>query len=299
MSQFRGVALLPGTFVLKHALPALIRDPHSLKTIFPFGIRKYFSERNPKKNIPVGMLSLRVNEACNLRCRSCGQWGENGHLRAKREAGEKLDQLDFDVVRRILHETKRDKPFYYIWGGEPTMWKPLVPLFEEMGRNRLYGSIVTNAQALAPVIEKIIDTGALSILYLSIDGWDAESQNLMRSPARGKKSNNFEKTMEIIDLVDDIKKRKNLAAPLIIPITVISNDNYNHLSEVHRLVAEKTQLHPYYFGWYITEERAEQHEKVFENRFGYAPRNHRGYLKSCFQDVDPRICAQQIRETYR
>ncbi|MBD3346322.1 MAG: hypothetical protein GF401_14805 [Chitinivibrionales bacterium] len=299
MSQLRGVALLPNQFVFKHAFPALAKDPHTWKTIAPLGLRKYFAARDPEKDIPVGMLSLRVNEVCNLRCGSCGQWGENGHLRAKLDAGEKLNRLDFDVVKRVLYETKRDKPFYYIWGGEPTMWKPLLPLFQEMGKNKLYGSIVSNAQSLAPIIEDLIETGALAILYLSLDGWNAESQNLMRSPARGKKSDNFEKTMEIIDRVDEIKKRKNLAAPLVIPITVISNDNYMHLSQIHRLVREKTQLHPYYFGWYITKERAALHEEVFEKRFGYLPKNHRGYLKSCFQDVDPKLCAQQIRETRR
>ena len=58
---------------------------------------------------------------------------------------------------------------------------------------------------------------------------------------------------------------------------------------------DTTQLHPYYFGWYITEERSALHEKVFEERFGTVPQNHRGYLKSCFNDVDPAETARQIK----
>jgi radical SAM protein with 4Fe4S-binding SPASM domain len=296
MSKFNGTALLPSRFLRRHAIPAVLKDLKSGTTLIPLAARKYIAPRNPEKNIPVGMLSLRVNEVCNLRCRSCGQWGENGHLRMKLERNEKLNQLDFDVVKRVLFETRRDKPFYYIWGGEPTMWKPLLPLFQEMGKHKLYGSIVTNAQALEPILEDLIATGALFILYLSLDGWDARSQNLMRSPASGKLSDNFEKTMAVIDKVDKIKRKKNLKAPLIIPITVISNDNYLHLADIHRNVMHKTQLHPYYFGWFITEERAAMHEKIFESRFGYAPRNHRGYLKSCFNDVDPRGTAQEIKK---
>jgi radical SAM protein with 4Fe4S-binding SPASM domain len=299
MPKFRGNALLPLKFMLRHTIPAALKDPKSFGTFVPLGLRKYFSSRDPEKNIPVGMLSLRVNEVCNLRCGSCGQWGENGHLRLKLERGEKLDQLDFDVVKRVLFETRRDKPFYYIWGGEPTMWKPLLPLFEEMGRHKLYGSIVTNCQALDPIIEPLINTGALSVLYLSLDGWDARSQNQMRSPAGGKLADNFEKVMAIIDKVDAIKKRRRLKAPLIVPITVISNGNYEHLADIHQLVADKTQLHPYYFGWFITEEDAAKHEKVFEKRFGYPPKNHRGYLKSCFNDVDPKVTAAQIAEVIR
>lgn len=298
MSKFRGTALLPTQFVLKHALPAVANDIHSWSTVLPFGFRKYLAPRNPEKNIPVGMLSLRVNEVCNLRCQSCGQWGENGHLRLKLERGERLDQLDFDVVKRVLFETRRDRPFYYIWGGEPTMWKPLLPLFQELGRNKLYGSIVTNSQALDPIIEDLIETGALAILYLSLDGWDSESQNTMRSPAGGK-SDNFEKTMAIIERVHEIKQRKKLKFPMVIPITVISNNNYTHLTEIHRLVMDKTQLHPYYYGWFIPEEEATLHEEVFFDRFGYRPKNHRGYLKSCFNDVDPKGTAHQVQEVMR
>jgi len=296
MAKFQGKALLPTQFVLNSIVPPLLSfQDMKYWQMLPHQFRKYLVPHKWDTNIPVGQISLRVNEVCNLRCKSCGQWGENGHLTAKLSRGEKLQQLDFDVVKRVVFETRRDKPYYYIWGGEPTMWKPLVSLFEELAKYKLLGSIVTNAQALDPIIEPLIETGALSVLFLSLDGWDAPSQNLMRSPAGGT-SENFEKTMAIIDKVAEIKKRKNLKFPLIIPISVISNSNYGHLVDIHKLVVDKTQLHPYYFGWFITEERSALHEKVFEERFGYKPKNHQGYLKSCFNDVDPKVTAQQIAE---
>jgi radical SAM protein with 4Fe4S-binding SPASM domain len=298
MAKFRGKALLPARFVVRHVLPLLASDPNAWHMV-PHQVRKYLMPHRPEKDIPVGQISLRVNEVCNLRCGSCGQWGENGHLRAKLERGEKLAQLDFDVVKQLVRETRRDKPYYYIWGGEPTMWKPLLPLFEELARHKLLGSIVTNCQALEPILEDLIATGALSVLFLSLDGWNSASQNLMRSPAGGKQPDNFEKVMGVIRKTDEIKKRGKLRFPHIIPISVISNANYMHLADIHRLVLDTTQLHPYYFGWFITEERAAMHEKVFERRFGLPPGNHRGYLKSCFNDVDPEITAGQIAEIKR
>ena len=294
MAKFRGKALLPWKFTGRYILPNLMNDLDAWRML-PQQYRKYLGSHDPEKNIPVGQISLRVNEVCNLRCGSCGQWGENGHLRLKLERGERLDQLDFDVVKRVVFETRRDHPFYYIWGGEPTMWKPLLPLFEELAKYKLKGSIVTNAQDLDRIIDDLIDTGSLQVLFLSLDGWDAASQNIMRSPAGGK-SENFEKTMAVIDKIDEIKRRKNLKFPLVIPISVISNTNYMHLADIHRLVLDKTQLHPYYFGWFITEERSALHEKVFEERFGIVPDHHRGYLKSCFNDVDPAETARQLAE---
>ena len=71
------------------------------------------------------------------------------------------------------------------------------------------------------------------MLFLSLDGWDAASQNLMRSPAGGKKADNFEKTMAVIQKTNEIKQRKKLKFPLVIPISVISNDNYIHLADIH------------------------------------------------------------------
>ncbi len=298
MAKYKGKALLPNRFVYKYLFPAFFTNLNYVHML-RHPIRRYFGKNIPQKDIPVSQISLRVNEVCNLRCDSCGQWGENGHLRKKLEAGQKLQHLDFEVVKRLVFETRHDHPNYYIWGGEPSLWKPLLPLFQEMAKYKLFGSIVTNSQAIAPILEDLIDTGALSILFLSLDGWDSESQNLMRSPASGKNSRNFEKTMEVIDMVDEIKLRKELKMPLVMPITVISNHNYRHLAQIHRLVLDKTQLHPYYFGWFITEERAKLHEKVFETRFGCKPENHRGYLKSCFNDVNPAVTAQQIAEIQR
>jgi radical SAM protein with 4Fe4S-binding SPASM domain len=294
MAKFKGKALLPWPFFQRYVLPQFLTDLGNWHMLGQ-QVRKYLLPHDPEKNIPVGQISLRVNEVCNLRCGSCGQWGENGHLRKKLEAGEKLAQLDFDVVKRIVFETRRDKPYYYIWGGEPTMWKPLLPLFEELAKYKLKGSIVSNAQDLDKILEPLIDTGALSVLFLSLDGWDSASQNIMRSPARGGKSENFEKTMAVIEKTDEIKRRKKLKFPLVIPISVISNNNFAHLADIHRLVLDKAQLHPYYYGWFITEERAALHEKVFEQRFGQKPKNHGGYLKSCFNDVDPAETASQIR----
>lgn len=295
MAKFRGKALTPAAFTVKHLLPVLAQDIHSWHMI-PKLVRKYLLPHDADKDIPVSQISLRVNESCNLRCSSCGQWGENGHLRQKLERGEKLEQLDFDVVKRVIYETRHDKPVYYIWGGEPTIWKPLLPLFQELAKYKLYGSIVTNAQAIDKVIEPIVETGSLEILFLSLDGWDAESQNVMRSPANGVSSHNFEKTMAVIEKVYEMKKKKNLRFPFIVPITVVSNHNYMHLTDIHHLVYDKCELHPYYYGWFITPERAQKHEEVFEKRFGFKPNNHRGYLKSCFNDVDPVATAQQVQE---
>ena len=298
MSKFRGRALLPFRFTYQTLLPTMVAHPKYWGMI-PQQMIKYFGTSRPEKDLRVSQISIRCNEVCDLRCPSCGQWGENGWLLEKRNKGEKLAALSWETTKRIVCETKRDRPFYYIWGGEPTLWKHLVPLFQELGKNDLMGSIVTNCHTLEPLIEPLVDTGALAVLFISLDGWDAESQNTIRIPAGNKSSDNFERTMRAIAKVDEYKKKQSVPFPYIIPITVISNNNYMHLAQIHELVREKTHVHPYYYGWFITEERARQHEDVFEERFGHKPRNHRGYIKSVFNQVDPAITAEQVKQVYQ
>jgi len=298
MSKFNGITLVSGKLLFRYVLPALMVHPQYWY-MFMQQIRKHLRINDPDKNYPICQIHIRCNEVCNLRCPSCGQWGENGWLLAKKSRGEKLNSLSWETVKNIIYETKKDRPFYYIWGGEPTLWEHLLPLFQELGKNNLLGSIVTNCHILEPFIEPLIDTGALSNILISLDGWNAESQNRIRKPAGNRAADNFERTMKCIDKIDEYKKKLRTPLPLIMPITVISNYNYMHLAEIHEIVREKTQLHVYYYGWFITEERANQHDLVFEKRYGTKPYHHRGYIKSVFNDVDPEVTAQQVHEVYR
>ncbi len=298
MGQFRGRYMLPSRFTFRSILPAVIGQPRYWGML-PQQLRRYLAADRPDADLHVSQVAFRCTEACNLRCASCGQWGENGWLLEKQRRGEKLDQIGWETARRVVHETKKDRPFYYIWGGEPTVWKPLVSFFEELGRYNLLGEVVTNCHGLEPLIEPLIDSGGVAAILVSLDGWDASSQNLLRAPAGRKTSDNFERTMRSIDQIDAYKKERGLHFPLVVPITVISNLNYPHLAEIHELVRDKTQLHPYYYGWFITEERAQEHEVVFEERYGYKPRNHRGYIKSVFNDVDSVVTAQQVQEVFK
>lgn len=283
----------PPDFVKKYFVKGLLQNPRDIRFVIQ-QFRRHFQKCDPRKDYPIDQISIRVNEACNLRCHSCGQWGENGHLLKKFNEGQKLDSISFETCKKIIDETKKDNPVYYIWGGEPSLWKPLVPFFEELGRNKLIGSMVTNCQNILPHLEPLLLSGGLRMLFISLDAWDSEFHNKMRPAANGQESNNFEKTMEVINKVDELKKKHNLLFPFVVPITVISNTNYQNLDKIRELVEHKTQLHQIFYGWFITEERACEHEKVFEQNFGHKPQYHRGYLKSCFNDVDPVEIASSI-----
>jgi radical SAM protein with 4Fe4S-binding SPASM domain len=283
-----------------YMMPAFFSDWRSLYVVNQ-QIRRNFGNTNPDRNHHIDQISLCANEACNLRCKSCGQWGENGHVLRRMNDGGQLHQLSFDVCKDIIRTTRHDHPVYYIWGGEPSMWKPLVPLFEELARYHLNGALVTNAHDIDRLLEPIIETGSLKMLFLSLDGWDSASQNSARSsPVHSgtslKENDNFAKVMAVIEKADAIKRKKKIRFPWVVPITVITNANYNRLRDIRNLVKDKTQLHQIFYGWFITPERVFQHENVFMKHFGYMPSRHRGYVKSCFDEVDAACISESVRQ---
>jgi MoaA/NifB/PqqE/SkfB family radical SAM enzyme len=167
-----------------------------------------------------------------------------------------------------------------------------------LGRHNLFGGLVTNCHGLEPLIEPLLATGGVAAIQVSLDGWNARSQNLIRTPARGGQSDNFERVMRCIDKIEACKRDRGAVFPFVIPTTVISNLNHMHLAEIHELVRDRTQLHIYQYGWFITEDRAREYQAVFERLFGYKPYSHRGYIKSVFNKVDPAVTARQVKAVY-
>ena len=140
MAKFKGKALLPWPFFQRYVLPQFLSDAGNWHMLGQ-QVRKYLLPHDPEKDIPVGQISLRVNEVCNLRCGSCGQWGENGHLRKKLERmfteqhGQFLAELEqmrrriIEVVpdpadrKTILGRLVDDDSLEYFVAEGPTAWR--------------------------------------------------------------------------------------------------------------------------------------------------------------------------------
>ena len=85
-------------------------------------------------------VSLKIVNSCNLRCKTCGQWGETGYNHEK-DASELKEIVPLETYRRMVDQLASQKPFYYIWGGEPYLYRDLMPLMQHMKqRNGTVGS---------------------------------------------------------------------------------------------------------------------------------------------------------------
>ena len=113
-------------------------------------------------------ISLTITNACNLRCRMCGQWSEEGYVRNNRNSLQQ--QMRLDDWKRVINEiVTHDIKFLLIRGGEPFLFPGIIELLDYIHGKGMFTSIDTNATMLKHYAEDIARIGKIH-LTISVDG---------------------------------------------------------------------------------------------------------------------------------
>jgi MoaA/NifB/PqqE/SkfB family radical SAM enzyme len=112
--------------------------------------------------------SFTITNRCNLHCRMCGQWSEEGYLRG---GGAGLrDEMELSDWRRLTDEIAEHKAASVLLrGGEPFLFQGIVPLMEYIHNKGIFISIDTNGTMLETYAADIIRIGNIH-LTISVDG---------------------------------------------------------------------------------------------------------------------------------
>lgn len=231
-------------------------------------------------------VSLKIVNSCNLRCKTCGQWGETGYNLSKSD-DEIREIVPYEIYRKMVDDLAGTAPFYYIWGGEPYLYPDIVPLMEHMKkRNGLVG-IVTNGTMMAKTADRLVRAG-VDMLMLSVDGV-GPVHNEIRQEKRA-----WEMMMEGLDAVLAEKRRQGSVKPYVNVLATISRDNVGHLEAIADWGADKgIDLLTYYYSWFTNEEAGKAHEQVMQERFGVTPTSWQGYL--FFRGLDAPRLQEEVR----
>jgi MoaA/NifB/PqqE/SkfB family radical SAM enzyme len=113
-------------------------------------------------------ISFTITNACNLRCRMCGQWSEEGYVRAdKQRLRHELTLADW---KRLVDElTEHNVTSLLLRGGETFMFPGIVELLDYIHAKGLFISIDTNGTMLKQYAADIVRIGMIH-LTISIDG---------------------------------------------------------------------------------------------------------------------------------
>lgn len=245
----------------------------------------------------IRQVSFRITDLCNLRCATCGQWGEKGFLHGRSLGQLRREEVSPGRYADLLDDLVRcgNRPLVYFWGGEPMLYEGSVDLMERAARLGLPVSIATNGTRVAREAERLVRT-PLFLLQVSIDGHCAELHDRLRPSVGG--GSNFQDVESALDAVSQARGRHPGGLPLMVSLTVISRENIHHLVDIYEKFHRQVDLFVFYLSWWIDPDRASAHERDFSRRFGFTPSLHRGWLGS-WKPTDYDALDRQFQELAR
>lgn len=244
--------------------------------------KRFFNQLHPRRSEghagKIRQASFRLTDRCNLRCHTCGQWGDNGYLHACSLSELKDREIPSQRYLHLLRDlvAHGHQPLVYFWGGEPMLYGDILELIEGATELGLPTSIATNGTRLAASARRLVEA-PLFLLQVSIDGHNAQLHNSLR-PSAGGGGNNFDDIKRGLTAVREAREAHGRRLPLIAALTVISQANIGHLSDIYDCFRDEVDLFVFYLSWWIDEENAKAHEADFLARFGSSASLHRGWV---------------------
>ncbi|MGO9119951.1 MAG: radical SAM protein [Desulfomonilaceae bacterium] len=294
-------AWVPVSNILK-TIPKFIEAPGYAKNLSMIQIDKLRRNLSPRAGDgragKIRQFSVRITDLCNLRCHTCGQWGDSGFLRDCGIKALRDQEVSPDRYIELLRDLKekRHTPSVYLWGGEPMLYKGSVEIIEEAARLGMAPSIATNGTGLAQHAQRLVKA-PMFLIQISIDGPDAETHNACR-PGANPRFDNFGTIISAIDKIRDIRKQMNQRLPLLASLTTINNLNYNRLVEIYDRFKDKVDICVFYLAWWIDQESADRQTKDFEERFGFKPAKHYGWIGD-WRPPDIGVLSAQLKQLNR
>ena len=155
----------------------------------------------------IRQLSIRITDLCNLRCHTCGQWGDHGFLHGKTIRDLKSSEVSPQRYLELLDDVSRQghHPTVYLWGGEPTLYSGWMDIIRRATELRMPTAIATNATGIAEAAVELVKA-PMFLLQMSIDGHDAATHNAARPAAGG--GDNHATVRKALEAVKECKQRQ-------------------------------------------------------------------------------------------
>jgi MoaA/NifB/PqqE/SkfB family radical SAM enzyme len=268
------------------------RNPDLLMGFMRGSYKKYVQSqmdyrRRDGSSHSLWLLSLRITHRCNHRCAICGQWGKSGY-NATEDTPKVTGEVPLEVYKRVVDEVAPKKVHFYITGGEPFLYEPLVPLVSYIKEKGLTVQIVTNGVGLEKNAGAIVENG-WDMLCMSLDG-----PKEVHDKCRGVQGA-FDTAIKGILKIQKIKEEEKKTKPAFFIITTISKNNESVLIDT---VKEAEKLSPdgmvIYYSWFTREHIGQNHTKTVHKLLGITPFAWKGYVRDT-TDLDISKIAEQVR----
>lgn len=201
---------------------------------------------------------LQVTEKCNLRCKMCYEWGDNGSYLKKNN----LNNLSVHKIEEIFSDLRDYNVYYELFGGEPMLHPQFADILKLIKRYNCTVDIPTNGTLLSKYYKEVVDANIRRI-WISLDG-----PKEVNDAQRGQ--NVYVRATEGIKDLQKYKKEIGSKYPLVGVTFVVTPDNYKYLKSFY--VEEVSKMNVDYFSiefqLFITEERYKKYKLFIKEKFG-------------------------------
>jgi radical SAM protein with 4Fe4S-binding SPASM domain len=270
----------------------MLRTRDVLKQAIKSGMRKritaqqdyYFGNGHSR---PFVQVDMKITNACNLRCKMCGQWGEAGwHLTMPSSVVGRTVPLN--IYKKMVDDISGFKPWIYIWGGEPFLYRPLLPLLRYMKEHQLITSVVTNGNFLEEHAKELVEIEC-DVIMLSIDGPKDTHDNI-----RGHQGA-FDKTLSGMKAIQRERISQGGIKPYLVIMATVSKDNAACLDEVFKVAEEyKADGLVAYYAWFQTEESVAKHDELMTRKLDGPWAAPKGWIWS-YDQIDTGELVESVR----
>ena len=214
-------------------------------------------------------ISFTVTNACNLRCKMCGQWSEEGYILNR--TIDTRQRMMLEDWRRLVDEIADHKiRFVLVRGGEPFLFKGIMELLRYINSKAIFLSVDTNGTSLEGYVDDLSRITNMHITF-SVDGPE-EVHDEVR-----KEKGSFQNIKRNIALLNELEKKNGNKISKSICFT-ISGYNYQALGQMadvaRSLSIPSVNIVPYY---YYSSDVGAKYEKELEENFDARAFSWRGF----------------------
>jgi MoaA/NifB/PqqE/SkfB family radical SAM enzyme len=233
-------------------------------------------------------ISFTVTNACNLRCHMCGQWSEEGYVRAPSSRPAVGEPLQLGDWKRLVDEVAgHGLGGVLLRGGEPFLWPGILELLEHIASRGLFTSIDSNGTRLAEVADDLVRLGRIHVT-VSVDGPEEIHDAVRGVPGC------FRRVAEGIAAVKAAEARRGttISKSLTFTISPWSYRGLGRMPEVARQIGlESLCIVPYY---YLPERLGREYERELREELGCVAFSWRGFHHET-SGIDCEAFREQLR----
>lgn len=205
-------------------------------------------------------VAFKLTNKCNLRCKHCYQWNEEGYHK-KMGKSYQNQEMDFDVIKNVIRDTRSIKSRLYLWGGEPFCHSRIDEILKLIHEDQRETIICTNAMLINKYIESLMKIENLEFL-IAIEGFEKDHDAI-----RGKGS--YKKVIDNIKLLLELREKGIFKGKITIH-TVIHDHTINELYDLMEyLQSLGVDMVMLCFPWYISRETAQVMDCYYNSRFSW------------------------------